>query len=176
MSEDKVVEDVKTPSVDQNENADVVAGNDKTEDYSVPGFRFRELNDKNKSLETKIREMESEKRAMAEKEAEEKQEYKKLYESAKEERDRYAVDAEKFMSIETARKERLLEDFPEGLRSKLEVLDSDALEQMKNEFNNKVPRVDESGGGVSSGKPLEWKKLSKDERKKHFADLMRGRN
>ena len=47
---------------------------------------------------------------------------------------------------------------------------------MKTEFTNKVPQVDNSGGGVSGGKPLEWSKLAPSERKKHFADIMRKQN
>ena len=47
---------------------------------------------------------------------------------------------------------------------------------MKTELTNKVPQVDNSGGGVSGGKPLEWSKLQPKERKKHFADIMRKNN
>ena len=52
-------------------------------------------------------------------------------------------------------------------------LDSETLEQMKTEFTNKVPQVDNSDGGVSGGKPMEWSKLAPADRKKHFADIMR---
>ena len=74
------------------------------------------------------------------------------------------------------RKERLLESFPENLRDKMSKLDSETLEEMKTEFTNKVPQVDNSGGGVSGGKSLEWSKLPPNERKKHFADIMRKNN
>jgi hypothetical protein len=52
-------------------------------------------------------------------------------------------------------------------------LDSETLEQMKTEFTNKIPQVDNSGGGVSGGKVLEWKNLSDSDRKRNFADIMR---
>ena len=102
-----------------------------------------------------------------------KEEYKNLYEEAKADRDKFRDDAQKFYSIEQSRKERLLESFPENLREKMSKLDSETLEQMKTEFTNKVPQVDNSGGGVSGGKSLEWSKLAPSERKKHFADIMR---
>ena len=44
---------------------------------------------------------------------------------------------------------------------------------MKTEFTNKIPQVDNSGGGVSGGKVLEWKNLSDSDRKRNFADIMR---
>ena len=177
MSEDKqVVEDVKTPAVDQNVETDAVTSNEKAEDYSVPGYRFRELNDAKKDLESQLSELKDsiKKREVAE--AEEKQEFEALYKEAATERDAYKADAEKFQSIEQSRKERLLESFPESLRDKISKLDSETLEQMKTEFTNKVPQVDNSGGGVSGGKPLEWSKLEPKERKKHFADIMRKQN
>ena len=177
MSEDKqVVEDVKTPAVDQDVKTDAVTSDDNAEDYSVPGYRFRELNDAKKDLESQLSELKDsiKKREVAE--AEEKQEFETLYKEAATERDAYKADAEKFQSIEQSRKERLLESFPEGLRDKISKLDSETLEQMKTEFTNKVPQVDNSGGGVSGGKPLEWSKLEPKERKKHFADIMRKQN
>jgi len=174
MSEDKqVVEDVKTPAVDQDVKTDAVTSDDNAEDYSVPGYRFRELNDAKKSLESQVSELKDKIKDREVAEAEEKQEYKSLYEEAKTDRDNFKADAEKFYSIEQSRKERLLESFPENLREKMSKLDSETLEQMKTEFTNKVPQVDNSGGGVSGGKPMEWSKMAPSERKKHFADIMR---
>ena len=174
MSEDKkVVEDVKTPAVDQDVKTDAVSSNEKAEDYSVPGYRFKELNESKKSLESELSELKAQIKQQEVSEAEEREEYKSLYESAKSDRDKFKDDAEKFYSIEQSRKERLLESFPENLREKMSKLDSETLEQMKTEFTNKVPPVDNSDGGVSSGKPMEWSKLAPAERKKHFADIMR---
>ena len=174
MSEDKqVVEDVKTPAVDQDVKTDAVSSNEKAEDYSVPGYRFRELNDAKKNLESQVSELKGKIKEREVAEAEAKEEYKTLYEEAKTDRDNFKADAEKFYSIEQSRKERLLESFPETLREKISKLDSETLEQMKTEFTNKVPPVDNSDGGVSSGKPMEWSKLAPAERKKHFADIMR---
>tara|TARA_R100000655_G_scaffold25181_1_gene51146 strand:- start:7453 stop:7986 length:534 start_codon:yes stop_codon:yes gene_type:complete len=174
MSEDKkVVEDVKTPAVDQDVKTDAVSSNEKAEDYSVPGYRFRELNDAKKNLESQVSELKGKIKEREVAEAEAKEEYKTLYEEAKTDRDNFKADAEKFYSIEQSRKERLLESFPENLREKMSKLDSETLEQMKTEFTNKVPPVDNSDGGVSSGKPMEWSKLAPAERKKHFADIMR---
>ena len=177
MSTDKVADqDVKTDPIQPDDKPVAVSENEKPEDYSVPGYRFRELNEKNKALESKVKAMETDAKAKVEAEAVEREEYKELYESAKIERDKFASDAEKYYSIEKSRKDRLLESFPEELRPKLGVLDSETLEQMKTEFNNdKVPRVDDTGGGVSGGKPLEWSKLPPADRKKHFADIMRGK-
>ena len=107
------------------------------------------------------------------KEAEEREDWKNLYEEAKTDRDKFKDDAERFYSIEKSRVDRLLESFPESLRGKLSKLDSETLEEMKTEFTNKVPQVDNSGGGVSGGKTMEWSKLAPSERKKHFADIMR---
>ena len=177
MSEEKkVVEDVKTPAVDQDVKADSVTSNDNAEDYSVPGYRFRELNEAKKNLESQVSELKGKIKEREVAEAEEREEYKTLYEEAKTDRDSFKADAEKFYSIEQSRKERLLERFPENLREKMSKLDSETLEQMKNEFTNKVPQVDNSGGGVSGGKSLEWSKLPPSERKKHFADIMRKNN
>ena len=174
MSEDnQVVEDVKTPAVDQDVKTDAVSSNEKAEDYSVPGYRFRELNDAKKNLESQVSELKGKIKEREVAEAEAKEEYKTLYEEAKTDRDNFKADAEKFYSIEQSRKERLLESFPENLREKMSKLDSETLEQMKTEFTNKVPPVDNSDGGVSSGKPMEWSKLAPAERKKHFADIMR---
>ena len=177
MSAEKVADQgVKTDPIKEDVKPEAVSGNEKTEDYSVPGYRFRELNEKNKDLESKVKAMETEAKAKVEAEAVEREEFKELYETTKVERDKFASDAEKYYTIEKARKDRLLEDFPEELRPKLVVLDSETLEQMKTEFNNtKVPRVDDTGGGVSGGKPLEWSKLPPAERKKYFADIMRGK-
>ena len=175
MSEEKVQDqDVKTDSVQPDEKTAAVSGNEKSEDYQVPGYRFRELNEKNKILESELNEMKAQAKKREEAEAEEKQEYRELYEKTKVERDSFAKDAERFYSIEQSRKDRLLESFPENLREKINSLDSDTLEEMKNEFETKVPRTDQSDGGVSGGKAMEWSKLPPSERKKHFADIMRG--
>ena len=177
MSEEKkVVEDVKTPAVDQDVKADSVTSNDNAEDYSVPGYRFRELNEAKKNLESQVSELKGKIKEREVAEAEEREEYKTLYEEAKTDRDSFKADAEKFYSIEQSRKERLLESFPENLREKMSKLDSETLEEMKTEFTNKVPQVDNSGGGVSGGKSLEWSKLPPSERKKHYADIMRKNN
>jgi hypothetical protein len=177
MSEEKkVVEGVKTPAVDQDVKADSVTSNDNAEDYSVPGYRFRELNEAKKNLESQVSELKGKIKEREVAEAEEREEYKTLYEEAKQDRDSFKADAEKFYSIEQSRKERLLESFPENLREKMSKLDSETLEQMKNEFTNKVPQVDNSDGGVSGGKSMEWSKLAPSERKKHFADIMRKNN
>ena len=177
MSEEKkVVEDVKTPAVDQDVKADSVTSNDNAEDYSVPGYRFRELNEAKKNLESQVSELKGKIKAREVAEAEEREDYNTLYEEAKTDRDSFKADAEKFYSIEQSRKERLLESFPENLREKMSKLDSETLEQMKNEFTNKVPQVDNSDGGVSGGKSMEWSKLAPSERKKHFADIMRKNN
>ncbi len=173
MSEQEVNQDVKTEEVEQDVKTEAVSSTEKAEDYSVPGYRFKELNESKKTLEA---ELESLKTAMKEretKEAEEREDWKNLYEEAKTDRDKFKDDAERFYSIEKSRVDRLLESFPESLRGKLSKLDSETLEEMKTEFTNKVPQVDNSGGGVSGGKTMEWSKLAPSERKKHFADIMR---
>tara|TARA_Y100000004_G_scaffold84464_1_gene94795 strand:+ start:883 stop:1416 length:534 start_codon:yes stop_codon:yes gene_type:complete len=162
-NEEVVNQDVKTDSVNSSDNAD----------YNVPGKRFRELNEVKKNLETELNELKSKIKERDIQEAEEKEDWRNLYEETKAERDKFKQDAEKFQSIEHSRKERLLESFPENLRDKMKALDSDTLEQMKTEFNNKVPQVDNSGGGVSGGKVLSWKEMTPSERRKNFADFMR---
>ena len=178
MSEQEVkAKDVKNEQVvNQDVKTESVSSNEKTEDYSVPGYRFKELNETKKSLEAENMELKSQIKNREVAEAEQKEEYKSLYEEAKTDRDNFKADAEKFYSIEQARKERLLESFPENLREKISKLDSETLEEMKTELTNKVPQVDNSGGGVSGGKSLEWSKLPPNERKKHFADIMRKNN
>ena len=176
MSEQEVGQDVKTEAIVQDVKTEAVESNEKTEDYSVPGYRFKELNESKKNLESELTELKAQIKQQEVSEAEEREEYKTLYESAKSDRDKFKDDAEKFYSIEQSRKERLLESFPENLREKMSKLDSETLEQMKTEFTNKVPQVDNSGGGVSGGKSLEWSKLAPSERKKHFADIMRKNN
>ena len=173
MSNEEVGQDVKTEAIVQDVKTEAVESNEKTEDYSVPGYRFKELNESKKNLESELTELKAQIKQQEVSEAEEREEYKTLYESAKSDRDKFKDDAEKFYSIEQSRKERLLESFPENLREKMSKLDSETLEQMKTEFTNKVPQVDNSGGGVSGGKSLEWSKLAPSERKKHFADIMR---
>ena len=151
MSEQEVNQDVKTEEVEQDVKTEAVSSTEKAEDYSVPGYRFKELNESKKTLEA---ELESLKTAMKEretKEAEEREDWKNLYEEAKTDRDKFKDDAERFYSIEKSRVDRLLESFPESLRGKLSKLDSETLEEMKTEFTNKVPQVDNSGGGVSGG-------------------------
>ena len=175
MSEQEVGQDVKTEEVTQDVKTEAVESNEKAEDYSVPGYRFKELNESKKSLEAENLKLKSQIKDREVAEAEQKEEYKSLYEEAKADRDSFKADAEKFYSIEQSRKERLLESFPENLREKMSKLDSETLEQMKTEFTNKVPQVDNSGGGVSGGKSLEWSKLPPNERKKHFADIMRNK-
>ena len=178
MSEKEVKAiDVKNEQVaNQDVKTESVSSNEKTEDYSVPGYRFKELNETKKNLESKVSELEAKIKEREVKEAEEREEYRSLYEEAKADRDNFKADAEKFYSIEQSRKDRLLESFPESLREKISKLDSETLEEMKTEFTNKVPQVDNSGGGVSGGKSLEWSKLPPSERKKHFADIMRKNN
>ena len=149
MSNEEVGQDEKTEAIGQDVKTEVVESNDKAEDYSVPGYRFKELNEKNKALESKVKAMETDAKTKVESEAVEREEFKELYEAAKIERDKYASDAEKYYSIEESRKSRLLESFPENLREKMSKLDSETLEQMKTEFTNKIPQVDNSGGGVS---------------------------
>ena len=175
MSEKEVGQDVKTEAVSDNVKDQAVTSNEKAEDYSVPGYRFRELNETKKSLEGKVAELQGKIKEREVAEAEEREEYKSLYEEAKADRDKFRDDAEKFYSIEQSRKERLLESFPEKLREKLVNLDSETLEQMKDEFTTKVPKVDASGGGVSGGKVLDWKNLSTSDRKKYFADIVRSK-
>ena len=167
MSEQEVGQDVKTEEVTQDVKTESVESNEKAENYSVPGYRFKELNESKKNLESELSELKAQIKQQEVSEAEEREEYKSLYESAKSDRDKFKDDAEKFYSIEQSRKERLLESFPENLRDKMSKLDSETLEQMKTEFTNKVPQVDNSGGGVSGGKSLEWSKLAPSERKKH---------
>ena len=176
MSEQEVAQDVKTEEVAQDVKTEAVSSTEKAEDYSVPGYRFKELNESKKSLESELTELKAQIKQREVSEAEEREEYKSLYEEAKTDRDKFKDDAEKFYSIEQSRKERLLEAFPENLRDKMSKLDSETLEEMKTEFTNKVPQVDNSGGGVSGGKSLEWSKLPPNERKKHFADIMRKNN
>ena len=175
MSEMEVnTQDVKAEEVQsQDVKTDSVNSNEKAEDYSVPASRFRELNQSKKNLESELMQLKSQIKERETQEAEEKEDWRNLYEETKAERDRYKNDAEKFQSIESARKERLLESFPENLRDKMSALDSDTLEQMKSEFNNKVPQVDNSGGGVSGGKVPKWKDMSPKDRRKNFADIMR---
>tara|TARA_R100000664_G_C2741261_1_gene129715 strand:- start:705 stop:1241 length:537 start_codon:yes stop_codon:yes gene_type:complete len=175
MSEQEVkAQDVKEePVVNQDVKEDSVSSTDKAEDYSVPGKRFRELNEAKKSLENELMTLRSELKEKEVAEAEEKEDWRNLYEETKSERDKFQADAKKFQAIEQSRKERLLESFPENLREKMSALDSDTLEQMKTEFNNKVPQTDNSGGGVSGGKVLSWKDLSPEDRRKNFADIMR---
>ena len=173
MSEQEVGQDVKTEAIVQDVKTEAVESNEKTEDYSVPGYRFKELNESKKNLESELTELKAQIKQQEVSEAEEREEYKTLYESAKSDRDKFKDDAEKFYSIEQSRKERLLESFPENLREKMSKLDSETLEQMKTEFTNKIPQVDNSGGGVSGGKVLEWKNLSDSDRKRNFADIMR---
>ena len=175
MSEMEVnTQDVKQEEVSsQDVKTDSVASNDKAADYTVPGSRFRELNESKKNLESELMQLKSQIKERETQEAEEKEDWRNLYEETKAERDRFKSDAEKFQSIETTRKERLLESFPENLRDKMSALDSDTLEQMKSEFNNKVPQVDNSGGGVSGGKVPSWKSMNPKDRRKNFADIMR---
>ena len=173
MSEQEVVQDVKTEAIAQDVKTEAVNSNDKADDYSVPGYRFKKVNESNKNLEAENMELKSKIKDREIAEAEQKEEYKNLYEEAKADRDKFRDDAQKFYSIEQSRKERLLESFPENLREKMSKLDSETLEQMKTEFTNKIPQVDNSGGGVSGGKVLEWKNLSASDRKKNFADIMR---
>ena len=175
MSEQEVkAQDVKEePVVNQDVKEDSVSSTDKAEDYSVPGKRFRELNEAKKSLENELMTLRSELKEKEVAEAEEKEDWRNLYEETKSERDKFQADAKKFQAIEQSRKERLLESFPENLREKMSALDSDTLEQMQTEFNNKVPQTDNSGGGVSGGKVLSWKDLSPEDRRKNFADIMR---
>ena len=173
MSEQEVTQDVKTEAIAQDVKTEAVNSNDKADDYSVPGYRFKKVNESNKNLEAENMELKSKIKDREIAEAEQKEEYKNLYEEAKADRDKFRDDAQKFYSIEQSRKERLLESFPENLREKMSKLDSETLEQMKTEFTNKIPQVDNSGGGVSGGKVLEWKNLSTSDRKKNFADIMR---
>jgi myosin heavy subunit len=173
MSEQEVTQDVKTEAIAQDVKTEAVNSNDKADDYSVPGYRFKKVNESNKNLEAENMELKSKIKDREIAEAEQKEEYKNLYEEAKADRDKFRDDAQKFYSIEQSRKERLLESFPENLREKMSKLDSETLEQMKTEFTNKIPQVDNSGGGVSGGKVLEWKNLSASDRKKNFADIMR---
>jgi len=173
MSNEEVGQDVKTESIGQDVKTEVVESNEKAGDYSVPGYRFKELNETNKNLEAKLLKLETSIKEKTTADAEEREDWRNLYEDAKTDRDKFKDDAQKFYSIEQSRKERLLESFPENLRDKMSKLDSETLEQMKTEFTNKVPQVDNSGGGVSGGKVLEWKNLSAVDRKKNFADIMR---
>jgi len=177
MSEQEVkAQDVKEePVVNQDVKEDSVSSNEKAEDYSVPGKRFRELNEAKKSLENELMTLRGELKEKEVAEAEEKEDWRNLYEETKSERDKFQADAKKFQAIEQSRKERLLKSFPENLREKMSALDSDTLEQMQTEFNNKVPQTDNSGGGVSGGKVLKWKDLTPDQRRKNFADLVRGK-
>ena len=173
MSEQEVGQDVKTEAVSDNVKDQVVTSNEKAEDYSVPGYRFRELTEAKKDLEKQLSGLQDQIKEREVAEAEEKEDWRNLYEETKSERDRFKQDAEKFQAIESSRKERLLQDFPEGLRDKLSTLDSETLEQMKTELNNKVPQVDNSGGGVSGGKVPSWKDMTPKDRRKNFADIMR---
>ena len=173
MSEQEVGQDVKTEAIAQDVKTEAVNSNDTADDYSVPGYRFKKVNESNKNLEAENMELKSKIKDREIAEAEQKEEYKNLYEEAKADRDKFRDDAQKFYSIEQSRKERLLESFPEYLREKMSKLDSETLEQMKTEFTNKIPQVDNSGGGVSGGKVLEWKNLSDSDRKRNFADIMR---
>jgi DNA gyrase/topoisomerase IV subunit A len=177
MSNEEVGQDVKTESIGQDVKTEAVGSNEKAGDYSVPGYRFKELNETKtmeiKGLQAELLELKTSIKEKTTADAEEREDWRNLYEEAKTDRDKFKDDAQKFYSIEQTRKERLLESFPENLREKMSKLDSETLDQMKTEFTNKVPQVDNSGGGVSGGKVLEWKNLSTSDRKKNFADIMR---
>lgn len=168
--------EVKSDSFDNQEvKTDSVESNDTANGYTVPGHVLGKQKEKNQALELELQELKKQIKEREISEAEEKEDWRNLYEETKAERDKYQSDALKFQTIEEARKERLLESFPESLRDKMKTLDSETLEQMKTEFSTKVPQVDNSGGGVSGGKVLDWKNLSPAERKKNFADIMRGK-
>ena len=64
MSEQEVkAQDVKEePVVNQDVKEDSVSSNEKAEDYSVPGYRFRELNDAKKDLESQLSELKDSKK------------------------------------------------------------------------------------------------------------------
>lgn len=173
MSEvNEVKPDVKEAAVAPDVKQETGSGTDKAEDYNVPGYRFREVNDKAKALEAELASMKADMKKREEAEAEEREEYKELYEKVKQERDSFAADADRFYAIEKDRKDRLLEEFPEKLRADLSKLDSNTLEQMKDEFKTTVPKVDDSDGGVSGGKPFNWSKLDPKDRKMRFQDIV----
>lgn len=158
---------------DQSENADLEARSDNSINTQVPGHVYARLKEQKKEMENQLKGLQAQVKERKVQEAEEKEDWRNLYEDTKAERDQFKADAERFQKIENARKERILESFPENLRDKISTLDSETLEQMQNEFNNKVPQVDNSGGGVSGGKIPSWKDMSPQERKRNFADLMR---
>lgn len=168
--------EVKSDSFDNQEvKTDSVESNETANSYTVPGHVLGKQKEKTQALELELQELKKQIKEKEIVEAEEKEDWRNLYEETKSERDKFQADAQKFQAIEQSRKERLLESFPENLREKMSALDSDTLEQMKNEFNNKVPQTDNSGGGVSGGKVMSWKDLKPSERRKNFADIMRGK-
>ena len=57
MSEQEVGQDVKTEEVTQDVKTESVESNEKAENYSVPGYRFKELNESKKSLESELTEL-----------------------------------------------------------------------------------------------------------------------
>ena len=79
MSEvNEVKPDVKEAAVAPDVKQETGSGTDKAEDYNVPGYRFREVNDKAKALEAELASMKADMKKREEAEAEEREEYKEF--------------------------------------------------------------------------------------------------
>ena len=88
MSEQEVTQDVKTEAIAQDVKTEAVNSNDTADDYSVPGYRFKKVNESNKNLEAENMELKSKIKDREIAEAEQKEEYKNLYEEAKADRNK----------------------------------------------------------------------------------------
>ena len=78
MSEKEVGQDVKTEAVSDNVKDQAVASNEKAEDYSVPGYRFRELSEAKKGLEKELMGLKDSIKEREVAEAEEKEDWREM--------------------------------------------------------------------------------------------------
>jgi len=144
-----------------------------TTEYGELIAESKKYRKRSQESETKVAELETKLKEIEDSKLKEKEEYKTLYEQAKSEVDDYKPFKDKHLAMVEARKEALLQDFPEDKRDVFKNKDLDVLEFMHSELKKPTPDPDIKGG-VSKG-DFDIKGMSLSEQRKNWADILKSK-
>jgi hypothetical protein len=146
---------------------------DTTTEYGELIAESKKYRKRSQESETKVAELEAKLKEIEESKLKEKEEYKTLYEQTKSELDDYKPYKDKHLAMIEARKEALLQDFPEDKRDIFKDKDLDVLEFMHSEIKKPEPDPDVKGG-VSKG-DFDIKGMTLSEQRKNWADILKSK-
>jgi len=139
-----------TQVIDQDVKQDPVVTDVNPVD-SVPYSRFKEVNDKQKSLQDQLNAMTKSQKDADDAKLAEQGEYKELLDKAKLDLESATTKATEWDAYQELRRNTLIEKIPEDDRELCEGMTLGILEKFANKFNNKVPDVANGGADRALG-------------------------